>query len=217
MKRFLLFIPFMMLIALSAIAYDGESNFTHNRPSFSGALTSSDCWQLEISYHYMFCRYLGIGGGVGELKNYFVDGYASGKGWHINGDDEKPEHIYLHPSVVIKSPSIRIKQTRWGIYAEPGTFITIPYTSVTITSYANMNKIEFRHARTKKGQWFAQDIRLGLYIDIGPGSISFGYTWSNFDIYSQFRHLSYKGTSFSEFYPSKPSMYGAFLSISGNF
>ncbi|MDE5554195.1 MAG: hypothetical protein K2J10_03310 [Muribaculaceae bacterium] len=216
MKRFLLALPLIILVSLSAKAYDGENNFTHNRLSMSGMLTSSDCWQFEMSYHYMFWKYLGIGGGVGTLKNYFVDGYASGRGWHINGDDEKPQHIYLRPSVVIRSPSIRIKQTRWGLYLEPGAFMTLPYTSVTITSYDNWQKIEFRHASTKKGQWFATDVHLGLYIDIGPASISFGYTWSNFDIYSQFRHLSYKGTSFSEFYPSKPSMHGAFLSVSAH-
>ncbi|MDE6240149.1 MAG: hypothetical protein K2M54_09235 [Muribaculaceae bacterium] len=217
MKRFLLFIPFMMIIALSASAYDGETNFTHNRATFSGMLTSSDCWQLEISYHYMFCKYLGIGGGAGILKNYFVDGYASGRDWNIDSDDEKPQHLYLHPSIVLRSPSLHIKQTRWGLYAEPGAILTIPYTNVSIRQYNHWPAWDLTHASTKHGQWFGTDIRLGLYIDIGPGSISFGYTWSNFDIYSQYRHLSYRGTSFSEFYPSKPSMHGAILSISGNF
>lgn len=216
MKRFLLTLPLIILVAVSANAYDGENDFTHNRLSMSGMLTSSDCWQLEMSYHYMFWKYLGIGGGVGILKNYFVDGYASGKDWNIDSDDEKPQHVYLHPSIVFKTPSVRIKQTHWGLYAEPGVLLTIPYTTVSIRQYNHWPMWDLAHASTKRGQWFAPDIHLGLYLDIGPASISFGYFWSNFDIYSQFRHLSYKGVSFSEFYPSKPSMHGAFISISGH-
>lgn len=217
MKRFLLTIYLAFVAAVSAVAFEGDDDFTHNRLSMSGMLTSSDCWQLEMSYHYMFWRYLGIGGGVGVLKNYFVDGYASsGRDWNIDSDDEKPQHVYLHPSIVFKTPSVRIRQTRWGLYAEPGAMLTIPYTCVAIRQYDHWPTWNLKHASTKRGQWFAPDIRLGLYLDIGPASISFGYLWSNFDIYSQYRHLSYKGISFSKFYPSKPSMHGAFLSISAN-
>lgn len=216
MKRYLLIITCTIICALSANAYDGETNYTHNRLSMSGALTSSDCWQLEMSYHYMFWRYIGIGGGAGMLKNYFVEGYPSGRDWNIDSDDEKPQFFYLHPSIVLRSPSVRIRQTRWGLYAEPGAMLTVPYTRVSIHQYNHWPTWDTAHASTKRGQWFGTDLRLGLYVDIGPASISFGYQWSNFDIYSQYRHLSYKGTSFSQFYPDKPTMHGTFLTIAAN-
>lgn len=216
MKRVLLIITVVMLTSIFGSAFDGEKSNTHHRPSITGMLTSSDCWQLEMSYHYMFCKYIGAGGGIGILKNYFVEGYASGRDWNIDSDDEKPQHVYIHPSIVLKSPSVSIRQTHWGLYAEPGAMLTLPYTRVAIRNYKHWPSWELAHASTKHGQWFGADLRVGLYFEIGPASISFGYIWSNYDIYSQYRHLSYRGTSFSQFYPSKPVTHGAFLSFSAN-
>lgn len=40
-------------------------DFTHNRASITGMLTSACSWQLELGYHYMFNHYIGIGAAIG--------------------------------------------------------------------------------------------------------------------------------------------------------
>lgn len=189
-------------------------DLTHNRASMSGALTSSDSWQVDLAYHYMILPYLGVGGGIGSWSNYYVDGYASGQNWHIDSEDEKPWNIYLRPSIVLRSPALKIKQSYLGVFAEPGVMLNIPYNSAYVVSTENWAESESHKVSTNKGQWLAADLRAGVYLNVGPCGISAGYLMSNLDIYSQRRHLSYKGESFSRFYPKKSFMQGAYISLS---
>lgn len=214
MKRFLS--AAIVLIALCGNPYARHSgDLTHHRASVSGMLTSSDCWQVDLSYHYMVFRCLGIGGGLGCWGNYYSDGYASGNDWHISSDCEKPSNVYLRPSIVLKSPAVKIRDSYLGLYAEPGIMMNLPYERVWIDKTANWPHTDYNHkTSTSKGQWCAADVRLGVYCNAGPCGISAGYVMSNFDIYSQYRHLSYDGISFGQFYPKKPFMQGVYLTAS---
>ena len=66
--RKLLLVVFLITSPLILFAKDTEDNI-HHRLGFNGALTSSDTWQLEFSYHYMFNRY--VGGSVGSWKVWY--------------------------------------------------------------------------------------------------------------------------------------------------
>ena len=203
-----------------------EDEKTHHRLGINGALTSSDTWQLEFSYHYMlFNNYVGLGGSVGTWKVYFEDGWASGKNWNIDEDDNKPCNFYLRPSVLLKTPAWKYRDCAWSLFAEPGVMMNIPYQSVSIESMSsgpvsgtppNWPAIEYTNISTSKGQWLAFDLRIGVSLDVGPCGISAGYMMSNLDVYSQYRHLSYKGVSFKDFYPRKSFMQGAYISLSYN-
>lgn len=190
---------------------------THHRVGFNGALTSSDTWQLEFSYHYMFNKCIGLGGSAGAWEVYFEDGRASGSNWMIDGDYNKPWNLYLRPSILLKTPALRYRACSWSLFAEPGVMLNIPYQKVWIESYPNRRVVEHDYVSTTKGQWLAIDLRVGVSLDMEPCGISAGYMISNLDVYSQYRHLSYKGTSFKDFYPSKPLMQGAYLSLSYSF
>lgn len=207
----------IMMIKVNVSAQDkNEANFdfAQNRASFSGLLTSSDSYQLEASYHYMFNRYIGLGGALGYWSVWYEDGWAAEKDWEIESDDNKPYNLYLRPSVVLKTPALKIRQVDIGLYAEPGLMLNLPYTGVNIRQYTHWPDYNLKHTSTSKGQWFAVDLRLGVFVNFGPCGFSAGYTMSNFDVYSQYRHLSYKGNSFSKYYPKKPFMQGAYLTAS---
>lgn len=188
--------------------------FTHHRASISGMLTSSDSWQLEFGYHYMFNKYIGIGGAIGGWKVWYEDGCAYGSDWQIESDDNKPWNIFLRPSIALKTPAIQAGQVSLGLFAEPGIMLNVPYTKVWIRQDTNWPEYESNGVSTTKGQWCAIDARVGIYANIGPCGISAGYTLSNLDVYSRYRHLSYNGTSFRAFYPRKPFMQGAHLTLS---
>ena len=202
---------FLSIIVQSVCA---EDYFTHNRAAFSGTLTSSYSYSLEASYHYMFCKYIGVGGAVGYWANWYEDGWASGSDWNIDEDNNKPSNLYLRPSVVLKSPCIRLKATKWSLYAEPGTMLNVPYQRVCIEKTQNPMRTDYDYISTNKGQWFAIDLRVGIFVNFGPCGFSAGYIMSNLDVYSQYRQLSYKGTSFSKYYPKKSFMQGAYLTAS---
>lgn len=177
-------------------------------------LTSSDSWQLEMGYHYMFNRYVGVGGSIGGWQVYYEEGFASGSNWGIESEYNKPWNIYLRPSLVLKSPAIKLKQVDLGLFAEPGLMMNIPYTKVWIRQNTNWPEYESNSVSTCKGQWLGLDIKLGIYVNFGPLGFSAGYMMSNLDVYSQYRHLSYRGVSFEGFYPKKSFMQGAYLTAS---
>ena len=165
----------------------------------------------------MICPYAGVGAAIGYWKNYYDYGLASGPDWNIDDDDNRPSNLYLRPSVVLHSPSLRIGQTRWALYAEPGAMLNVPYQRVCIEITRNLFPVDYDYVSTTAGQWLAVELRLGVVMDIGPCGFSAGYMMSNLDIYSQYRHLSYDGVSFDRFYDSKPFMQGAYLTFSYNF
>lgn len=195
--------------------YSSERKTDH-RLGFNGALTSSYSWQLEFSYHYILNKHIGLGCSVGSWEVYFEEGWASGKNWNIDEDDNKPWNFYLRPSILLKTPAWKYRACAWSLFAEPGIMLNIPYQRVGIESTPNWPKIEYDYISTTKGQWFAMDLRIGVSLDAGPCGISAGYMMSNHDVYSQYRHLSYKGNSFKGFYPHKPFMQGAYISLSYN-
>ena len=189
-------------------------DFTHNRVSITGMLTSACSWQLELGYHYMFNHYIGIGGAIGGWEVYYEEGFPSGSNWQIESDDNKPWNIYLHPSVILKTPALKIGQVDLGLFAEPGIMMNIPYAQVWIRQDTHWPEYDDKRVSTSAGQWCAMDLRAGVYVNIGPCGFNAGYLMSNFDVYSQYRHLSYNGVPFSKFYPKKSFLQGAYLTLS---
>lgn len=208
----LLFVGFM-ISPLIIFAKDVEDKM-HHRFGFNGALTSSCVWHLEFSYHYMLNRCIGAGASVGSWKVYFEEGWASGRNWNIDEDDNKPWNFYLRPSLLLKSPALKFRACEWSVFAEPGVMLNIPYQRVCIESRTSLTAIDYDYISTTKGQWLAFDLRIGVSLDVGPCGVSAGYVMSNHDVYSQYRHLSYNGISFKDFYPAMPFMQGAYISLS---
>lgn len=63
--RKLLLVVFILITSPLILLAKETVDKTHHRVGFNGALTSSDTWQLEFSYHYMLNKYVGLGGSVG--------------------------------------------------------------------------------------------------------------------------------------------------------
>lgn len=216
MKRLTTLFLFCMIIS-AAIARKTVGPDRH-RVAFTGMLTSSITWQLEGSYHFMISPYVGIGGGIGCWEAFDPDGFPWGQGWEIDDESEKITSVYLHPSVILRSPALKLGNVGLRLIAEPGIMLDFPYSMVWINEVSPEGRfIDNHHIGTGRGQWCAFDCRMGLCVDFGQIDIIAGWMVSNFDIYSMRRHLSYDGVRFSKFYPRKPFMQGAYLSISYTF
>lgn len=78
MKGCILRLFCLVVFLLAIMPVHAEEEALKNRVALSGLLTSSDSWQIEFSYHYMFNKYIGLGGSVGLWKVYYEEGWASG-------------------------------------------------------------------------------------------------------------------------------------------
>lgn len=210
----------VILLTCTAVCHAGidEDGWGRHRAAITGMLTSSDTWQLESSYHFMLCRYIGVGASVGLWEQMMYDGYPSGTGWNVDDNSEKAHNLYLRPSVLFQSPVLlKIRDAAISIMAEPGIMMNIPYCSAGIDIVEGFQTVDYTTVSTTRGQWCAADLRIGINVSVYRFNFCLGYLMSGFDILSMSRHLRYNGIRFSEFYPSKPFMQGAYASISANF
>lgn len=216
LKRQITFIT-LLLFALIVKAQDADERGPHH-VGISGLLTSDFTWQIDCSYHYMLCPYVGVGGSLCVWKQYSDEGSPAGDFWRTDDDSKELADLYLRPSLVLLSPTIiKIKDNKFGIYAEPGIHMKIPYDRVNLLQYENYpeygSSYRSTHVSSKRGQWCALDLKLGIYLHTGLGEISAGYYFSTMDIYSYRRHMNYNGVNFSQFYPKSKNIGGAFLNI----
>lgn len=210
-------IIFLCLIShVLAAKAQSENTFERNRVSVGGELTSSNTWQIDVSYHYMISPYVGVGASVGMWKQFAIDGVPKGNGWSIADDYKKTENFYLHPSLHIVSPTLmKISDGNLKIFLEPGFMMNIPYCNVPIY-LLNEHGIEkdVRNISTNKGQWYAFDCKIGFSLNFDNIDISSGYQYSTLDVFAMRRNLTYDNKRFDEFYPERKSLHGGFLSIS---
>lgn len=217
MKRKLMVIVMALGISLQATAIDAKDDpfeFGHHRVSLSGAISSSVSYMVEASYHYLFNYHVGIGAGLGVNQCYFVDCHPSGSGWQIDRNTAKPGNMYLHLSALLKTPSILFKSIRWGLMAEPGFALQIPYARTYVEETDDFRVVHSHLLSTSKGQVFSLDIKLGVCANFNRIGISAGYLLTNFDVNSYYNNFSYKGVSFAKYYPLKKLSDGFFLSAS---
>lgn len=218
---------YSLILALSVCALANAQTGSGNRISFIGGIDTNDAFDLEFTYHYYPCRYVGLGGGIGYYRQFDCDAYpqgdvAGGKytSWIIDEGDTRAEHAYLRPSVRLSSPSM-MKGNSWAMNAvlEPGLQLLIPFASVSIDydnslTYARDSKI----VSTTKGDWMYWNVRAGLEVTVnGNLSIELGYGISNLDIYSARRKMTVENVSLSTFYPPKELTQTYYLSLSYRF
>ncbi len=220
MKRFVCLLLSGILgciVCLAEVSGRDDDPTGKHRFGLNGALTSSDTWQTEMEYHYMFLPYIGVGGSFGMWKQYYYDGLPGGSDWWLIDDDEYISNLYLRPSLVLISPALlKIRDAKIKLLAEPGIMMNVPYQCVGIDIYENGVPVDYVTRSSSKGQWCAIDCRAGVNVTIGPINITAGYLISNFNIYGISRNIEFRGEKFSKYYPNKRYLQGAFLSLTCN-
>ena len=96
----------------------------------------------------MVCSLFGVGGGLGIYDQWFTDYSPSGtiegkwESWRIDETDEEVERLYLHPSILFKTPNILcLKDVKMSFQLEPGLICVFPYAGVHI-DYVNSHSSE---------------------------------------------------------------------------
>ncbi len=216
-----LFVAFLFIVInVRSDAQDDSVSCTVHSVGITGAITSSNTWQLEASYHWFPIRYVGIGGGIGFWKQYSTDAVPQGKYWKVNEGYQSPSDLYFRPSLVFISPSL-VSGDDFSVrlFAEPGLMLNIPYENVYIDICSDEYLIPHAYQKisSNNGQWCFFDARIGVSAKIEPLSISIGYMFSTLDVYSMRRNMVYDNHSLGSFYPKAKNVHGVYMTVSFDF
>lgn len=210
MKKKILLIAITMFFSFCTFA--SNTNYRH-RIAIGGALSTNETWKAEVSYHYMFSSYYGIGASLGHWSQFMGDIYLSGNGWHIEEDDEKVANYYMCPSIHVETPSlIKSNSLRMAMFVEPGCLISIPIENVCIKELENTYTYKYKYIKGKNPNFLDLQIKAGVALRFKSScEIALGYTYSTMDIYSTRRKLKYKGNQIGDCYPAAKKMHEAVL------
>lgn len=217
MKR----IAFLLCLVSCALMVKAQSNSDgyRNRVALGGLLTSSDTWQMDLSYHYMMLPYVGVGASVGYWAQFAIDGVPQGDGWRIGDDYKKVQNFYLRPSLHLVTPTLmKIADAQLRLFAEPGFIMNIPYCNVGVSLLdAHGLERDVQNVSTSKGDWYAFDCKAGLSLFVDNVSISAGYQYSTLDVLGMRRELVYNNKLFNDFYSKRKVQHGGFVTIGYHF
>lgn len=159
-RMYLLCITFILGIAFFANAQSKPSELKR-KIALNGELLSCDTWQVDASFHYFVCPYIGLGGSIGMWKQYMADGIPSGRGWTVDEDHENVENFFIHPSISLVSPCIaKIGEGHFNLFVESGIMMNIPYCNVFVTLLDDRGStIGYKKVSTNKGRWYAFDYK----------------------------------------------------------
>ena len=195
---YLLCITFILGIAFFANAQSKPSELKR-KIALNGELLSCDTWQVDASFHYFVCPYIGLGGSIGMWKQYMADGIPSGRGWTVDEDHENVENFFIHPSISLVSPCIaKIGEGHFNLFVEPGIMMNIPYCNVFVTLLDDRGStIGYKKVSTNKGRWYAFDYKIGLSLTYDQFGCSIGYIHSDLDIFGMRRNMIFDGKLFN--------------------
>ena len=183
---------------------------------------------LEVAYHYFFNRYAGIGGGVSLGMNYLGKNMPGGElvdsdytEWRMIIDEEGDSHLdALGPkfllSGIFRTPFlVDSRKFRLSCLLEPGAVFAVPYSKrgVLLTGGAGDDATEY--VKSWGGRWLFWQFRGTVLAAFGDFGIGLSYSLNDIDMFSTVRTLSYAGTDFRDYYPSRKPLYHSFaISVS---
>lgn len=213
---------FLIFLALLPLANGEARGYDRHESAISVGLDNNDAYEFEISYRYFLMRYVAIGVGVGYYQQYDHDNVPSGTldedkwtSWRLADDDIEIKKAFLAPSVTLRTPTLlSISKVRLSLEGEVGLQMQIP-TDIVNIDYDNVQTYDSKSSvkLTGKGKWCFWEIKGLFRVGFPRFSLSFGYAYSNLDIYTNYRRMKVEGVSFSSFYPKKNATHSYFLRV----
>lgn len=214
------------LLALLPAALTAQTKDENGLFSLTAGVATNYVYNLEASAYYCPVPWVGVGVGIGFVKQGRDQApWPHGYKWEIDDDSRSMENFYLRPSLLFTSPRLfRIKACSFRLFAEPGLVMKIPYSYVDISDDRELDQSpkygpivrEYRYrGRSSKGAWCFWSLRAGIRINVDDGlTIGLGYGMGNFDMYSQRRNIVVNGHRMSDFYKDQGMNHTLFVSLS---
>lgn len=203
-RKLLLFGSALILLSFATPA---RAQTYRHVTSIKCGLSSEMMTDFKIDYHYLFNRYIGLGGGI-FLNSEFGQvtmphGDISSAGHSISWISEtKVTKPGFSLSPIGQIDLFKVKERLVTLEIEPSWLLTIPR-EYQILNCQDIHSGEISSARVKAfgGQWSAWLLRTGLSYCFGECfAIGLSYNITNLDSFSTSRRLEYGGTVFNKFY-----------------
>lgn len=152
-------------------------------------------YTFGLSYHYMFGKYVGIGGSIGFLSDLSSNGILGelydpswdwdyGSGWDYPYDDyyydydDSQTAFFFSPSIVFESPKLNFGILGVGLTGTAYAMVNTNYYSYCDFLDANDDwaSVEYKIDALSYG------FTIGPCFSIGPMSLTVGYMYSTLDV-----------------------------------
>lgn len=197
-----------LLAAATAFFANGQEE--HNRLGLNIGF-DGDFYHLEMTYHYMLCPYVGIGGGLGYWSAISNDGllgdilYPDDYDYYYD-DRDYDLALFIEPSIVLQSPVIKFRDQNLGI-----SFTVIP--SARFSTNYNIETTSYDHDRWNYENYDCDNISFGLQagptLHVGPMTATIGYVISTLDVNRNYKPETRRYT--------RSPYQGAFIEIAARF
>lgn len=185
-----------------------DSKRLKNELQLTVGLNSSQAFEFDPSYSYMFHKNMGVIGGVRFVKEvvdnllYDLVGVPVYQ-WRLN-EKKEVSALLLRSAIRLKFPIIN---EGISIVTEPGILLNlIPNEHLEFTS-VNTETIKYlakdKRIRNKGGRFLSYDMKTYLSVVIDNWGLLFGYNLSTFDVYSGRRNIVIEGDPLHAYLPSK--------------
>ena len=214
---------FVLLVTFVSFVNAEEPEESKHELAFSAGLNTNDAVAFDFSYRYSICSFVALGTGIGIYKQWYHEGVPSSDlkekpevTWSLDEDDQKIYKFYAEPFLALKSPMLfNVGKCKVHMELEPGLLLQIPRENVHVELVnAYTQEHSMKSISTSKGKWCFFDVKAMLRFSFDNEALSLGYSFSNLDIYTNYRYLSFGGVSFSEFYPKAKPTHTIFLRYS---
>lgn len=224
--------PILLFICLLS-AGGVQAQETEKRPvwkvELAGALNNNDAWEVEPSITYQPVPYAGVTMGLlfcNPIADESYSGTSIDKQWRWSSTDDHPtsHFLALRPAVQFATPALKLgKDKDMGL-----SFIVSPGLTIPLPTNQGFN---YSYVPNAPGVWAAQRLDYvknrgarpvfyhikGMFtLDLDDQyTISAGYTFSDFDIYSGGRNITVEGKKLTM--PKSRYMHSFFISLGYRF
>ena len=167
---------------------EGDSYFGHEPHHLSFDVDiSGDMYSIGVSYHYMFCRYVGAGAGLGFWADDESEGLANLVGSFVDSDYDYDDYdynltgtaFYFQPSLYFRSPIIHLgRNAAVALCATPWMRISTKHHD----AYPGQATDGHGSEAVDRRRTVAAGVTAGPTLRLGALGISVSYQISNMDV-----------------------------------
>ena len=222
-----------LLFICLLLTVGGQAQEAEKRPvwkvELAGALNNYSAWEVEPTITYLPIPYAGITMGFlfcNTIEDESYSGVSKDQRWRWSSDDDSPlcHHFALRPAFQLATPALKLgkdKDMGLSFILSPG--LTIPLSvnqRLNISYYPNVSGIwssqRFDQVKNRGGRAIFYHIKGMFTLDLGEQyTLSAGYTFSDFDMYSGGRNMVVEGKKLTM--PAFRFMHSFFVSLGYRF
>lgn len=226
MKKLLLVLLFICIAALPSRAQNMETK--QMEVALSASFTNQSAWEVEPSFTYYFCPYIGLTVGLAMTDQYSDKSYTGsvpgnpGTSWRINKESANAAQALFRPAVRLRSGNLlRNKDCSFTLNLEPGLYIPLIVNEQIGVIYRLEDRpydLPFSNTFTNKyGTWLYWNVKGFVSFGIDHITVSAGYTYSNYDVYGARRNVRIENSPLSLQLTQRKMMHAGFLSVGYRF